>query len=175
MNNQALNKINQAMSILKNSNLSFNERLNTIVNSGLVSEKLMRKYAVWCAQQVKGLMYSANVQALEQVEANMENELELAKIAKDVSNSIYNQADVVVCRAAQASAAEAAYSTAVEAARVAAYDAAYKAAFSANSANQWNDAWNNTYNKVLSAAEKAQEQKLREMLNTATIEAFLSL
>jgi hypothetical protein len=173
MENKMLNQIDQAVSILNNKNIPFNERLSIIMNSGLFSEKSMRKYAVWCAKQVQGLMYSSNVEVLEKIEDNIDNEAELANLAKEAYNSVHNQAGAVVCRAAKASAYEAACSTAKEAARVAAYEAAFKAAFSANHVNQWNDAWDKTYNKVLSEAEKAQEEKLRKMLTAATVDAFL--
>jgi hypothetical protein len=163
------NQINQAINILNNTSISFNERLNKIMTNGLVHEKLMRQYAVWCAKQVKDFMLSEkNIRALEKLETYVKqfdpNAAKLTDIAKSAEDLGDHCAGRVVCCAAQASAAEAACFAARESAQVAAYNAAYDEVSFVENEEQFNEVWNTTYNKMLNEAEKAQEQKLREML-----------
>jgi hypothetical protein len=63
-----------ALDILNEKRIPFQDRLWVIMRTDLVSEKLMRKFAVWCARQVQHLMTdSRSIHALDVMEAYVEN------------------------------------------------------------------------------------------------------
>ena len=63
-----------ALDILNEKRIPFKDRLWVIMRTDLVSKKLMRKYAVWCARQVQHLMTDQrSLHALDVMEAYVEN------------------------------------------------------------------------------------------------------
>ena len=63
-----------ALDILNEKRIPFKDRLWVIMRTDLVSEKLMRKFAVWCARQVQHLMVDErSIHALDVMEAYVEN------------------------------------------------------------------------------------------------------
>jgi len=55
-----------AVDILKNKNIPSSDRLWVVLRTQIVSKKLMRLFAVWCARQVQHLMIdSRSIKALD--------------------------------------------------------------------------------------------------------------
>jgi hypothetical protein len=138
-----------ALDILNDKRIPFKDRLWVILRTDLVSEKLMRRFAVWCARQVQRLMTDErSLHALDVAEAYAENRW----LVDDADYAAAWEDELNAARAAAAAtdvAADAAAWAAVRAvARVAAWAAATAAATAAAEA----------------AAQAAQERKLREML-----------
>lgn len=124
-----------ALDILDDRRISFEDRLWVIMRTDLVSEKLMRLFAVWCARQVQHLMKEESLKALDVAEAFANGQATKEELA-----------------AASAAALAAALADASDAASAAAWDAARNAASDA------------ARNAARAAALGAQEVKLREML-----------
>ena len=122
------------LDILNNKEIPFQDRLWVIMRSELVSEKLMRLFAVWCARQVQHLMKD-------------ERSIRAIDVAEKFANGEATKEELSAAR----DAARAAAAAAREAALAAAWAAAAAARAAALAA-----AW--------AAARDAQENKLREML-----------
>lgn len=136
-----------ALDLLDNKAIPFEDRLWCVLRTELLSEKLLRLFAVWCARSVQHLMEDKrSIKAIDVAEAfangrATEEELRAARAA--AWGAYYAAQD-----AARAAAVEAASADDSAAARAAAYDAAYAAARVA----------------AMEAARDAQEIKLREMI-----------
>jgi len=132
------------LSILDDRRIPFADRLWCICRDDLLSDKLMRLFAVRCARQVQHLMKDErSINALDVAErfAHGEATKEELDAAKDAAKD-----------AAWAAAWAAALSTARSAARDAAKDAAWAAAWAAALSTAWD------------ATQESQETKLREMI-----------
>jgi len=101
-----------ALSILDRKDISFEDRLWVILRNDLVSEKLMRLFAVWCARQVQHLMKD-------------ERSLKALDVAEAFANGLASKEELnAAWDAAGAAARAAAWAAAWDAARDAAWDAA---------------------------------------------------
>ena len=132
------------LTILDNKSIPFEDRLWVIMRTDLVSEKLMRLFAVWCARQVQHLMKD-------------ERSLKALDVAEAFANGGATKEELTAARAA---AREAAWDAAWGATRAAAREAAWAAARAAAREAAWAAAWEAAWD----AAWGAQETKLREML-----------
>jgi hypothetical protein len=144
------------LDILDNKNISFEDRLWVILRTELVSEKLMRLFAVWCARQVQHLITDIrSLKALDVAEAFANGE------------ATKKQLDAAL-DAAWAAARGAAWTAVEAAARAAALDAALDAAWAAArgavEAAALDAALDAARAAALDAARAAQESKLREMI-----------
>ena len=160
-----------ALDILNKKRIPFKDRFWVIMRTDLVSEKLMRKFAVWCARQVQHLMVDErSIHALDVMEAYAENrwliddpeyvmawEDELAAARIEAWKAVKVAAGIGAWTAAEAveAAARVAWYAAGGATRNSARYADAVAACAALAA-----AWASTRY----AAEAAQERKLRKML-----------
>ena len=136
-----------AIMILKNEVIPFEDRLWVVCRNELISDRTMRLFAVWCARQVQHLMKDKrSIDALD--------------VAERFANGQATQAELGAARdAAKAAAWDAAKEAAWAAARAAARDAARAAARAARDA-----AWNAAWNAARDAAKAAQRDKLIEMV-----------
>ena len=124
--------------------VSFEDKLWLIMRTDLVSEKLMRLFAVWCARQVQHLMHDQrSIDALDVAERFAHKDA-----SKEELDAAWYTARYTAWDAAWDAATAAARATATAAARAAATAAAWAAAWAAAGA----------------AARDAQEKKLREMI-----------
>jgi hypothetical protein len=155
-----------ALDILNDSRIPFKDRLWVIMRKDLVSEKLMRRFAVWCARQVQHIMTDKrSLHALDVAEAYVENRwlLDDADYAEawECELGAAEAATLAVAWVAAGDAAVAAQAAVRAVAWVAARDAAWAAAKAvARDGVRVVASWAAARN----AAEAAQEQKLREML-----------
>jgi hypothetical protein len=162
-----------AIDILNDNRIPFKDRLWVIMRKDLVSEKLMRRFAVWCARQVQRLITDErSLHALDVAEAYAENrwlvddadyaaawEDELGA-ARAAAWAVAQGATLTAEWAAVGAAAGAARVAAGPAVTAAAEDAAWAVALAA-----WRNAASDAaWNVMLAAARAAQERKLREML-----------
>jgi hypothetical protein len=150
------------LDILNNKRIPFKDRLWVIMRKDLVSEKLMRRFAVWCARQVQHLMRDErSLYALDVAEAYAENRW-LLDDEEHVKawESKRAAAWVAALDAAEAAALDAADAAARHAAEAATQAVAGDASQAATDTATWAVAdfveW--------IAAQVAQERKLREML-----------
>jgi hypothetical protein len=152
-----------ALDILNDKRIPFEDRLWVIMRTDLVSEKLMRRFAVWCARQVQHLMRDErSLYALDVAEAYAENRW----LLDDEEYARAWEDELGAARAAAWNVADAAARAAALAA--AAWAAARAAAWTTARAVEWA-----AVEAVSRAAEEtatrtvkqdAQERKLREML-----------
>lgn len=132
------------LDILDDKRIPFEDRLWVIMRTSLVSEKLMRLFAVWCARQVQHLMAD-------------KRSLDALNVAERFANGEATKEELAAAGdAAWAAAGAAAGAAARDAAGDAAWAAAWAAAWDAARAAAWAAAW--------AAAGDAQENKLREMI-----------
>ena len=113
-----------ALEILDKKEILFQDRLWVIMRTELVSEKLMRLFAVWCARQVQHLMKD-------------ERSINAIDIAEKFANGLATKEEL-------AAAWDAAQAAAWGAARAAAQAAARAAAW----ATAWATAWDAQENKL---------------------------
>ena len=99
------------LDILDNKQIPFEDRLWVILRTDLVSEKLMRLFAVWCARQVQHLMKD-------------ERSLKALDVAEAFANGLATKDELATARAA-------AWAAAMAAAWAAADDAVDNAAWAA--------------------------------------------
>jgi len=126
-----------ALDMLNDNRIPFRHRLWVIMRTDLVSERLMRLFAVWCARQVQHLMVDErSIHALDVMEAYAENRW------------LIDDPDYAAAWESERSAA-----------RFIAEDAARDAALSMTNAVRAAAGA-----AARDAAEATQEQKLREML-----------
>jgi len=79
-----------ALTILDNDKISFEDRMWVVLRTDLVSEKLMRLFAVWCARQVQHLMTdprSTNALDVAEKFANGEATKEELDAARDAARA----------------------------------------------------------------------------------------
>ena len=119
----------------------FKDRLWVILRTDLVSEKLMRLFAVWCARQVQHLMED-------------ERSITAVNVAEAFANGEATREELDAARAA-------AWAAAGDAARAAAWAAAWAAAGDA--------AWAAARAAAWAAARDAQEKRLRDMVKTGVV------
>jgi hypothetical protein len=172
-----------ALDILNDKRIPFEDRLWVIMRTDLVSERLMRRFGVWCARQVQHLMNDErSIQALDVMEAYAENRW----LIDDPDYAAAWEDERITARSkavnADDTAGVAAWATTWEVAEDAAFSAARDAVTAATDAARC-AAWYATQFKedkavraaaarsaasAASAARDAalvkQEQKLREML-----------
>jgi hypothetical protein len=179
-----------ALDMLNDGRIPLKDRLWVIMRTDLVSEKLMRQFAIWCARQVQHLMQDKrSLRALDVAEAYAENrsivgDIEYAEAwkaelaaAQRVARAAANDAMLDVARSGKQNTAQSvARDAVVDAISTTAHTAARGAAFAAALAIAQDAAWNSTYtiardrawdtayNTARMAAQATQEQKLRELL-----------
>lgn len=125
---------------IMNLDIPFEDKLWVIARNDLMSEKLMRLFAVWCARQLQHLIKDErSIKAIDVAEAFANGEATKEELSA-AWDAVYDAA----CDAAYAAARQAAY--------VAVYDAA------------WSAARQSAMGAAKYAARDAQEKKLREML-----------
>lgn len=134
-----------ALDILDNEEIPFKDRLWVVLRTDLVSEKLMRVFAVWCARQVQHLMKDKrSLKALDIMDAYNEYryliddkdwvevwELERDAAAESAESAMYAAWSAESAMSAAESAMFAAWSATDSAARYAAAESAWSAAESA--------------------------------------------
>ncbi len=156
------------LDLLDKKEIPFKDRLWAIMRTELVSEKLMRLFAVWCARQVQHLMNDErSLKALDVAEkfANglvSSEKLDAARAA--ARDAAWDAARAAAWAAARAAARDAAWDAARDAARDAAWDAARDAARAAARDAAWDAARAAARDAARAAAWAAQENKLREMI-----------
>jgi len=132
------------LSILDRKDIPLEDRLWVVLRGELLSDKLMRLFAVWCARQVQHLMQDyRSLRALE--------------VAEQYANGC---ATIEELAAARVAARDAAWAAAWDAAWAAAWAAAWDAARAAARAAAWDAA----RAAAEDAARDVQETKLREMI-----------
>jgi len=177
-----------ALDILNDDSIPFRDRLWVIMRPDLVSERLMRRFAVWCARQVQHLMTDQrSLHALDVMEAYAENrwlidDPDYAEAWEDERATAWNAAEAEYAiedaarNAARAATRDTAWAAARNAARDAArgiaWDATRNAAWTVAQVTAWvatrdtarNIVWSAARDAAEATAWNAQEQKLREML-----------
>lgn len=126
-----------ALDILDDKRIPFADRLWVVARTELVSKKLLRLFAVWCARQVQHLMQD-------------ERSKRVLDVAEAFANGMATEEELAAAWAAAAANAE--YAAA------AAANAEYAAWSAANAA------WSAVATAAATAARDAQNSKLREML-----------
>lgn len=158
-----------AIDILKMENVSYSDRLWVSLRSSLVSEKLMRLFAVWCCRQVQHLLKDPrSVAAVDSAEKFAHGKIsseELASAAQ-AAYAAYASAHLYIhvvigsplagTAAASSDAAYAAYSSA----QVSAH-ASHSAAYAARCVGHY---FGEFVGAELDAGEKVQADKLIEMI-----------
>jgi hypothetical protein len=157
-------EIHTVITLLDRKDIPFDDRLWVIMRDELVSDKLMRLFAVWCARQVQHLMKDErSIKALDVVEAFANGNATKEELA-----AAWAAAWAAALGAAESAARDAARAAARDAARAAAWAAARYAAESAARdaarAAAWAAARYAAKYAAKYAAWDAQENKLREML-----------
>ena len=156
------------LSILDRKDIPFEDRLWVILRPEMVSDKLMRLFAVWCARQVQHLMKDErSTKALDVAEAfanGMATIEELAAAWDAARAAAWDAAWAAAWAAARAAAWAAAWDAAQAAAQAAAWAAAWDAAQAAALAAAWAAAWDAALAAARAAAWDAQESKLMEMI-----------
>lgn len=132
------------LDILDIKDAPFSDRLWAILRTDLVSEKLMRLFAVWCARQVKHLMLDGR-------------SLKALDVAERFAHGEATEKELAAAR-------DAAWYAATETARHAAWAAATETARDAARSASWTAAVADAAETARAAARSAQEAKLREML-----------
>lgn len=142
-----------ALDILKNEAIPFQDRLWVIFRTELVSDKLMRLFAVWSYRQTLDWICNPDYRSIE-----------AAMVAEKYANG--DASDSELC-AASSAAYSAVISASDIAARLAAYSAADSTALKAERAG-WGAALGAAESAAAAgavwAAESAQQKKLQEML-----------
>jgi hypothetical protein len=130
------------LDIINNKKIPFEDRLWVVLRNDLISDKLMRLFAVWSYRQT--LLFIKNPDPIS---------IEAANVAEKYANGEITEQEL-------SAAASAAWSAATSA-TWSAWSAAESATWSAKSdvESAWSAAWS-----AKSAAESAQEIKLREMI-----------
>ena len=140
------------------------DKIWVVCRNELVSEKLMRLFAVWCARQVQHLMKDErSLKAIDVAESYAKGEAteeERATAGAAARDAVWAAAR----DAAWAAARDAAWAAARAAAGDAARDAARAAARDAAGDAAWAAAGDAARDAVWDAARAAQERKLRDML-----------
>jgi hypothetical protein len=140
------------LDLLCNDDIPLPDRLWVIMRNDLVSDKLMRLFAVWCARQVQHLMKD-------------ERSLRALDVAEAFANGNATQEELAAaCDAAWAAARSAASDAAWDAAWAVAWAAARSAAWAAASDAARDAASGAASGAARAAAWDAQKQKLREMI-----------
>lgn len=140
-----------AIDILNLDNVPFQDRLWCVLRTELVSDRVMRLFAVWSYRQTLKFLPNQD-----------DRSINAANVAERYANGEATQEEL--------SAAESAASSAANAASSAAYSAAWSAANSAANAAYsaaWSSAWsaaNAASSAAESAAWSAQKDKLIEMI-----------
>lgn len=107
--------VGTALDILDKKEIPFQDRLWVIARTELVSEKLMRLFAVWCARQVQHLMKD-------------ERSINAIDVAEKFANGLATKEDLAAARdVARDVAWDAARASARDAARASARDVAWDA------------------------------------------------
>ncbi len=162
--------------ILKDDRISWGDRLWASMRTELVSEKLVRLFAVWCARQVQHLMTdkrSLDVLDVAERFANGEaTDQELAAAWDAAGDAAGDAARDAAWDAARAAAQDAAWDAAWAAAWAAARAAARDAAWDAAGAAAWDAAGDAAgdaaraaaWDAARAAAQDAQKKKLIEMI-----------
>jgi len=170
--------------ILDNKAIPFPDRLWVIMRSDLVSDKLMRLFAAWCARQVQHLVQDdRSIKAIDASEAfanGLSTKEELCAAWNEAWDAAWDAASDVALGAARDAALgtardvarDAALSVAWDVARCAAWDAGLDASLDAAQdaacATAWYAAcaaaWDAALGTAWDAAWDAQEIKLREMI-----------
>jgi len=151
-----------AIDILKHDKIPFPDKLWVICRTEILSDKIMRLFAVWCARQVQHLMKDPrSLNALDVAEkfAN-------GNATKDELAAAWDAAWGAAWDAARDAAWGAAWDAARDAARDAAWAAAWAAARGAAGDAAWAAAW--------AAARGAQRDKLIEMIEADDKPPFVS-
>jgi hypothetical protein len=147
-----------ALTILKNDNISVPDRFWVVLRTDLVSEKLMRLFAVWCARQVQHLMKDPrSLNALDVVERFANGQASKAELdaAKDAARAAaWDAAKDAARAAAEVAARDAAEVAAWDAARDAARDAAWDAARAA--------AWDAQVKKLIEMVEIEAKNRITQ-------------
>ena len=141
-----------ALSILERKDIKFEDRLWVIMRSELVSDKLIRLFAVWCARQVQHLMTDdRSINALD--------------VAEKFANGLATDKELAAASAAAWAASAAAWAASAAASYAASAAASYAAsAAAAVMAVRAVMAVSAVMAVRAAAWDTAQENKLREML-----------
>lgn len=164
------------LDIINLDNVSVDDKFWVVLREGLLSKKLMRLFAVWCARQVQHLMDDErSLKALDVAEvfANGEATKEQLAAAFDAAFDVVSDAARAAASAAafdaafdaaRAAARVAAFDVARAAARAAARDAAWDVARAAARAAAWATARAAARATARDAARTIQLNKLKEMI-----------
>jgi hypothetical protein len=172
-------EIHTVITLLDRKDIPFDDRLWVIMRDELVSDKLMRLFAVWCARQVQHLMKDErSIKALDVVEAfangNATKE-ELAAAWAAALGAALGAAGSAARDAAESAARDAAESAARDAARAAAWAAAWAAALGAAlgaaESVARDAAWAAALGAAGSAARDAAESAARDAAESAARDA----
>jgi hypothetical protein len=145
-----------ALTILNNSEIPAVDRLWVVLRTDLVSEKLMRLFAVWCAREAIKLLSKPD----PRLEAccKVAERYALGQATDEERSAARSAAWSAASSAARSAAWSAARSAAESAARSAAESAAQSAAWSAAQSAAW------------SAAQSAQIEKFKQMVAVEGLE-----
>ena len=147
-----------AVTILEDERIPFSDRLWVVCRSEIISDRVMRLFAVWCARQVQHLMKDPrSLAALNVVERFANGQATEAELHA-AGAAAWGAAGAAAWGAARGAAGDAAW----DAARNAAWDAARNAARAAARAAAGDAAWD--------AARGAQKCKLLEMVKAEGLE-----
>lgn len=138
-----------AIDLLRKEEIPFQDALWVLMRKEIVSDKLMRLFAVWCARQVQHLMKD-------------QRSITAIDVAERFANGDATRSELKAARVDSRIAAEASGGAALE---------AVWAAADAATASAWDDAWNAVEGSAGwaasasgEAAEAAQRKKLIEMI-----------
>jgi hypothetical protein len=164
-------EIHTVITLLDRKDIPFDDRLWVIMRDELVSDKLMRLFAVWCARQVQHLMKDErSIKALDVVEAFANGNATKEELA-----AAWAAALGAALGAAGSAARDAAESAARDAARAAAWAAAWAAALGAAlgaaESVARDAAWAAALGAAGSAARDAAESAARDAAESAARDA----
>ena len=142
--------------ILRKNEIPAHDRLWVVCRKGLISDKILRLFAVWCARQVEHLMTDKrSIRALDVAEAYANG------VASAAARDAARDAASAASEAARAAQRAAASDAASDAASAAAWSAAWAAARAAIAASD------SELDAASAAARAAQITKLIEMIEGA--------
>jgi hypothetical protein len=131
------------LDIVKNDDVPWDDRLWVVMREDLLSDRLMRMFAVWCARQVQHLITD-------------ERSLKALEVAERFANGLATKEELAAARvAARAAAWNAAWHAARDAARDAAWHAAEAAARDAARDAAWHAASDAAWATVAAARNDA--------------------